>query len=783
MSRIHQTTQEAQQDSLMPPTIIVALPEIAEEIDGRFQPRTNVDRSLSTATRATARNADGNTAFDIFEPLRILLRRRLCLYIAVPAFVILAVLVSVLMPAKYIATSRLQLVTEQTGRLSVGDSASANADIFNSFAALQTDVTLMQSDRLALQVIRELNLANTNEFAYKPLMQTAETRRQMALPIDQAPLKRAAILAKFNSSLSIEILPGSRLIAVYFSSSNPQLAALIVNRLVSDFVDYDFTVRYNATIKATDFLSRQLVELKSEVERSQQRAIELQRASGMFGTDQHSLIDNRVEQLNNELIAAEANRVEKQTLYNLARSGNPEVIAGLLGTSSTSGGTRSAQNWMPLISHLRQEQADLNVQYAQAATEYGSEYPRLIQIKDQMQALQSTIQAELGKVLESAKGEYELAVSQEDAARRGLAEQQAIASQMKDRAIAYNIAKNEADSSRVLYENLLQKVKEAEVLAGLRSSRLNVVDPAAVPGSPAKPRLRTFLAVGLLGGIVIGILGAFVVEATDHTVRTPQEIENATRFPLVGVIPQDKLSSASESRKLLEAYATKNGTRVLAATVAAPVQDENVVAQAFRSVRTSLALQGRGRIARTLLIASASANEGKSFTALNLAAALAENGSKVLLVDADLRRGKLSKTLDRQSEKGLSEVLSGLADRVPYGQVDAVSGLAFMPAGALLKSPPELLASATMLKIMQEWRREFTHVVIDTPPLLPVIDAVILSQQVDSVIVVARSAFTQRTSILRAIRLLRNAGVTHINMLANAVEASSPEYSQVYGRY
>jgi capsular exopolysaccharide synthesis family protein len=274
-----------------------------------------------------------------------------------------------------------------------------------------------------------------------------------------------------------------------------------------------------------------------------------------------------------------------------------------------------------------------------------------------------------------------------------------------------------------------------------------------------------------------------VLEATDHTVRTPEEIENATQIPLVGVIPQNELSPTSESQKLLRPYATKDGTRVRAPTVDAPAQDENLVAEAFRWVRTSLALQGRGRIPRTLLIASASASEGKSFAALNLAAVLAENGGKVLLVDADLRRGTLSKMLGRESDRGLSEALRGVDDQLPYAQVDAVSGLAFMPAGALLKSPPELLASAKMLNIMQEWRREFRYIVIDTPPLLPVIDAVVLSQQVDSVIVVARSAFTKRAAIVRAIHLLRNAGVTYMNVLANAVETHSTGYSQLYGRY
>jgi capsular exopolysaccharide synthesis family protein len=689
-----------------------------------------------------------------------------------------------LMPPKYTATSRLQLVTEQTGRLSVSDSASANAEVFDSFATLQTDVTLMQSETLILQVIRELKLADMKEFAYKPRFQTAEAQRQMDLPVEQSPLKRAAILAKFKAGLSVDILPGARLISVSYSSSNPKLAALITNQLVSDFVDYDIQGRYNATIKATTFLRRQLVELKSEVEQSQQRAVALQRASGMFGTDQnHSLIDSALEQLNKEVITAEANRVTKQTIYNMTRSGDLEAVADLVGVPSSSGNSQQAQNSAPLINHLRQELDDLTVEYTEAEAEYGAAHPHLIQLKEHKQALQSSLQTELSKFVERAKNEYELAVSQEDTARRRLAEQEARASQMNDQAIAYNIAKNDADSSRTLYENLLQKLKEAEVLAGLQSSRLNIVDPAAVPGDASRPKLRSILTLGLLAGVVIGILAAFLLEATDHRIRSLQEIESATQTHLLGVIPHHELSPASELQRMLNAYAMNDGSHVLATTLDAPTREEHDVADAFRWVRASLVLQGQGGVPRVLMISSAGANEGKSFTALNLAAVLTGNGNKVLLVDADLRRANLSKILYRESQIGLSEILRGVVDQLPCDQISAVSGLAFIPAGAHLSSPVDLLASNKMLRLMEEWRRDFTHVVIDTPPLLPVVDALLLSQRVDSVIVVVRSAFTQRASISRAIQLLRSADVTSINVLANAVETCSAEYSQFYGRY
>ncbi|UWZ87065.1 polysaccharide biosynthesis tyrosine autokinase [Occallatibacter riparius] len=738
---------------------------------------------LSPATFAASEEPKAAASFDIFEPLRVIWRRRLCLYISIPAVFILAVATSFLMPAKYTATSRLQLVTQQTGQLSVGDPTSANAAVFDSFATLQTDVTLMESDSLALQVIKELNLADTKEFAFKPRLNTAEARRQMALPLEQSPLKRAEILAKYKKGLKVDILPGARLISVSYSSSNPEMAAAIVNKLVNDFVDYDIRGRYDATIRATTFLRRQLVELKSEVETSQQRVVDLQKESGMFSADKgQTIVESGLEQLNKDVITAEGNRVTKQAIYNMARTGDVEAMANLVGTSGVGGGAQQPQNWTPLITHLKQQMDDLNVQYAQAATEYGSAHPKLIELKEKKQALEATIQSELANITKSAKSDYELALSQEQATRRKMVEQEALASQMNDRAIAYNIAKNEADSSRTLYEALLQKLKEAEVLAGLRSSGLNVVDPAAVPGSPAKPALRVFMAGGLAGGIVIGILLAFLLESTDHRLRTLLEIETAAQGPLLGVIPQDQLSRASQASRVLKAYGTSSATRLLPAAVDEPEEEAHDIAEAFRWVRTSLVMRGGGGIPRTLMIASASANEGKSFTALNLAGVLTENRNKVLLVDADLRRANLSRILNRESEIGLSETLRGVTVGSPMVQIESIAGLTFLPAGAILKSPAELLSSTKMLRLLEEWRRDFNYVVIDTPPLLPVVDALVLSRRVDSVIVVARSAFTQRASISRAIRLLKNAGVTY-SVLANDVETRSQEYTQFYGRY
>jgi capsular exopolysaccharide synthesis family protein len=363
------------------------------------------------------------------------------------------------------------------------------------------------------------------------------------------------------------------------------------------------------------------------------------------------------------------------------------------------------------------------------------------------------------------------------------AEQKAIASRMNQQSIMYTIAKHEAESNRALYDSLLQKLKGADVLAGFHSSELNIVDPAVVPGRPTKPRVPLYLAVGALAGLTLGMIAAFVVEAMDRTMRNPEEIETTTQTPILGIIPQARISPGIERKHWLKEYRPndRNGAEPNTNRFFSP--DVCAVADAFRWVRTSLLLAQPDEPPKVLMVASAVPQEGKSFASLNLAAALAQNGSKVLLVDADLRRGTLSRMVKHQSGIGLSEMILGGVGRAPYWQMDEVPGLIFVPAGALLGSPAELLGSGKMASIIQSWRGEFSYVVIDTPALLPVPDAVVLSPHVDAVVIVARFAFTQRQFIVRAIRVLRDAQVKRISVLVNAMDPHSAEYSYYGGSH
>jgi capsular exopolysaccharide synthesis family protein len=292
-----------------------------------------------------------------------------------------------------------------------------------------------------------------------------------------------------------------------------------------------------------------------------------------------------------------------------------------------------------------------------------------------------------------------------------------------------------------------------------------------------------YLAFGLFSGLALGVVCAFVTDAADRTVRDPDEVEAATRVPVLGIIPQAELGEGDRKslpRKDVQKrlYDGKQEARM---RLVGP--SNSLVAEAFRTVRTSLLLSAPGGPAKVVMITSSLPQEGKSFSALNLASVLAQTGGRVLLVDADLRRGSLSRFMKRCTGTGLSQVLQGSPDATAYRQIEEINGLVFMPAGKCPESPSELLGSARMAELIKVWRQQFNYVVIDTPPVIPVTDAVVLSPYVDGVIMVVRFAVTNRQSMRRTIRVLQNANAECLGVLVNAMDVRSVDYYHYSGAH
>lgn len=760
--------------------------------------------SAPVPARAMATEQPNDLDLNIHAVLQAILRRRMWIYVSTATMILAAALVCLFMTPQYKAESKLEILKQDTSGLSLSSGGStsfdATSDPLDFHLTLQTQLAVLRSDTLSWRVMKELKLVDAKDVNPNPTPSSTAGTPQVTEVSDPAPDKRAArALKRFKSHLKVDAISGTRLLTVSYMHPDPRMAAKIVNQLVSDYIEYNFQVRYNATSKATDWLRRQLVELKSQVEESQERAVRLQKESGIFGEDEHhNVVLTRLEQLNNEVTSAEADRVIKESVYKLSRSGNPELIAGMLGAQPERN-TPEAANPASLLNNLRQQETTLGAEYADASAKYGPAYPRLIQIKQKLSSVRASLAAELGKVAERAKNEYELAASREAAARKAFAEQKEVAAQMNDKATEFLIAKHEADSSRALYEHLLEKLKEAGVLAGLHSSALHILDPAEVPTLPARPNVPLYLGFGLLAGLFVGLVSVFVVESMDRTVRDVGQIETTTYVPVLGVIP-DARSIGTGIQQLLKSSVRKAPTETVQDSLILSLHNA-ALSEAFRAVRTSLLLSRLGESSKVLMVTSGMPQEGKSFASLNLAAAFVHNGANVLLVDADLRGGTLSRVLNQRAEMGLSDVIrtmlktgSDLSSNqmlfedasAAYSQIDQVPGLTFIPAGECSHDASELLGSQHMSALIESWRKRFDYVLIDTSPVVAVTDAVVLSSKVDAAIVVVRFAVTNQPCIQRTIRLLRDVQAPRLSVLVNAMDVRSPEYyhySGFYGRY
>ena len=704
---------------------------------------------------------------------RILERRRRIVIGSIAACLFLSLVISLAMTPKYESTSIVEVNKENSDILGLDAVQSSVTDSLDYNITLETQANALRSQSLAFQVAEQLELEKREEFSLARAWFDADrARAEQKLPLEKAPLRRRKIARAFEKSMTVKSIPGTRMIEVRFLNRDPQLAADVVNTLIADYLDEYFRTRYQATALASEWLSKQLAELKSQAEQAQEKVVQYQKEKGILGTDEaHNVVMAKLEELNKQLTAAEANRMLKQTGYEVAKTGNAELISTV--SSSNLLGSLAGVNSNPLalIQNLRLQEAELRAQYAQAATKYGPAYPRLLQMRNQLQELETAIQAEISKVAARAGNDFLAAKNAEDMLRAAFERQKEEANRLNDNAVRYTIMKREAESSRELYDGLSKKLKEAGVMAGLRSTNIVVIDPARSSAKPVRPSYPINFGLGLGVGFLAGIGLAFARDGFDTTLRTPEQVEAVAGLPAVGIIPdlvgghvwRRRATPSSLACSLLECPSSQ-------------------LAESYRALRTALLFSNGDRPPKVIVVTSALPQEGKTTASLNSAIALANQGAKVLLVDADLRRPELHARLNLPAQPGLGELLNGEAELpLQAACCPKAPTLFFLPAGYRRPSPAECLGSERMRDLLNSSRARFDFVVIDTPPVLAVTDAVVLSKSADCVLLVVRSAQTTEQSLLRVRDLLLRVHARIAGVLVNRARLRSSDYYDSYG--
>jgi len=707
------------------------------------------------------------------EYLRVLIKRK---WVILGSFLLLVGVVT-------ISTLRSTPIYDAVGSIAINKvdpvmfnlKDSAGSGDYYDPTDLDTEVRILKSDLLALQVIRQLNLDKPSK-----VEATQAAGQPIAILQPDSP-RTAAALANFKGSLQVNLVPNTRIIEIHYRSPDRNLAARVVNTLANTYVEQNFKTRFESTMQASDWLSKQLIDLQIKVETSQEKLVQYQKEHEILGIDEKQNITTaKLDELNRELTAAESARMERESVYQLVRSGDADSIVA--GAAAENAGKGTAAN-SALLEKLREQEADLKIQVAQLSTQFGPAYPKLAQMNSQLREVEAQIQTEMKKAVVRLRGDYEAALQRESLLRAALEQQKQEANKLNESAIEYSLLKRDLDTNRTLYEGLLEKLKEAGVTAGLRSNNFRIVDVARVPDSPSEPNFPRNLGFALALGLSTGIGLAFLLEAMDNTVRTPEQAQALSGLPSLGMIPLGSRNRNDiTTRQRLSLASSKEAVELVTQS-----RPKSQMAESYRALRTSLLLTSAGAPPKLIMVTSALPQEGKTTTSINSAIVLAQKGTRVLLIDADLRRPSIHKTLGMGPRAGLSNVLTGgvtLAQAITRSTI--LPNLFVLPAGTPPPNPAELLASANMKDVLDQLREQYDHIVIDTPPTLSVTDAVVLSTSVDGVVLVIRSGQTTKQALRRARDILMQVNARVCGVLLNAVDLHSPDYYYYYeyqGKY
>ena len=712
------------------------------------------------------------------EYMRVLIKRKWMVISVIAGIFLTVAIASLRQTPIYEAVGRIAVNKADPNLITFKDSGPV-VDYYDQ-SDLDTEVRILQSDLMALQVIRQLNLDKRPEFGGHA---DAKTSNLVADPLQADSNRTSSLLSAFRGNLHVTLIPNTRIIEIHYNSTDPQLAAGAVNTLASTYVEQNFKTKFESTMQASDWLSKQLVDLQMKVETSQEKLVRYQKEHEILGTDEKTnIITEKLDELNKEMTAAESDRMEKEAVYRQTQSNDPDAIAAAI-IADSSGNASAATSG--LLDKLREQQANLRIQVADLSTQFGPQYPKVAQLNSQLKEIDHQLQSETNKAVDHLKGQYLAALQRENMLRASFEKQKQEANKLNESAIEYSILKRDLDSNRTLYEGLLEKLKEAGVTAGLRSNNFRIIDAARVPTSPSEPNIPRNLTFALMLGVISGVGLAFILENMDNTVRTPEQATALSGLPALGMIPLGSKSVShgpTGKRLVLTPISSKEAVETVT-----QVRPQSQMAESYRALRTSLLLSNLGAPPKVIMVTSARPQEGKTTTSINTAIVLAQKGVRVLLIDADLRRPSVHKTLGMGPRSGLSNVLTGSATAQQAITTSPVlPNLFILPAGTPPPNPAELLASSNMRDFIAELRAEFDHIVIDTPPTLSVTDAVVLSPRADATILVIRSGQTTKQALRRARDILTQVNAHVAGVLLNAVDLTSPDYYYYYeyqGKY
>jgi len=723
------------------------------------------ERAIASGRRYPAVYDDRMTGFDengsasiFIKYCGLLVKYRTVVAAICVSAILCGFVVTFLMPRVYTASTTIQIDREAAKVVRTQDAMVEKSDDPQFYT---TQYELLKSRALAERVVSSLSLADKKGVTdielsiVGRLFQGLFERQEEGEP-DYVRRRRQAVDLVMRG-LVVQPVAMSRIVKVSFSSRSSALAQQISAAIAENFVAMTLDRRYSASAYARTFLEEKLQQVKLKLEDSEKQVVAYAQREGIVNVDDKiSIAAANLKSLNDSLGMAMAQRIKEEQLWMQAQSGTGVGLPQVLDDKN--------------IQRARERRTELMADYQDKLRVMKPDFPEMKQLRAQIVEYDRQIKEQVDFIRQAIKARYEASRDQETSFAKRIETLKVDALDLRDRSIQYNILQREVDTNRSLYDGLLQQYKEVGVTGAIGTNNVSVIDRAERPKSPSSPKLLLNLSLAVFFGLLASAATIAVREFLDDTFKVPEEIEEALGLTVLGVIPLAS-RDAEKSRE-------KPGYSVATEVIGDPLSP---MAEAYRSLRTSLQFSTATGVPKTLLVTSSQPGEGKSTTSVCIAANFAQLGMQVLLIDADMRKPSLHEILAVDNSVGLANVLTGSLDASEAVSENLIFGVTFMASGPVPLNPAELLAGPRFGSLLAMAREKFDIVVIDGPPVVGLADAPLLGSLVEGAVFVVDSMRTRRRVVRAAVKRLDFARTRILGGLLNKFDAKNVGHSYGYG--
>ena len=582
----------------------------------------------------------------------------------------------------------------------------------------------------------------------------------LGLNHDLASLGRAVA-----AQIAVKPLKDSHLAMITVTDGKPQRAALIANTVADTYIEYNLDYKLEGARTAMAWLSEQESDLKRQLEESELKLYQFKKDRNLLAVsldDKQSMLSNNLASVNGKLTDIRISRLAleaKRRMIERARDNiaEEETLPELRDNAA--------------VQTKRELYLTLSKDYADLATRYGPEHPRMKALQVQMDEVRKAYDKEMSQVLLTFEKTYEEVVDNEKALRSLMEQQKNEAIELSKIEIEYRPLMRASQQDDKMYSLISSRQKEIDITGPMRTNNVRVLERAIVPGAPIRPKPIQNLMLGLLLGLGTGVALAFAIEALDNTLKTQADVEQFLGVPVLGLVPV--IGTAQEPSEAVSDDLRQRDLGVF-------LDPKSVAAECCRSIRTNILFMSPDRPIRTMVITSPSPQEGKTTTAINLGVTMAEAGGRVLLVDTDMRRPRLHRSFGVGNQAGISTVIVGkiaLEDAIKHTDVP---NLDVLTCGPVPPNPSELLHTDRFAAVLADCAKLYDRVILDSPPTSAVTDPAVLGNLVDGVILIIKAGETTRDSAIHARRQLMSAKARVVGVVVNAIDFSNPAYGYEY---